>query len=244
MLSDPEPVNGRSAEFPSTRWSLVVRAGSLPSPEADAALAELCDAYWYPIYAFIRRKGNHHHKALDLTQSYFERLLEKPVIAAADQGKGRFRSFLRTDCQRFIISKYRGLKFKPHARAISIDGDEGERRYRFEPSDEMTPERLFDRTYAMILLDRVLERLEHDYASKGHSEVFEVLKVVLTQGKGAIPAVDLAAQLRMKENAVHQAVHRLKKRYRALLETEIAATLDDPSDLDDEIRSLFDAVRP
>jgi len=240
-----EPTGHRAVSFPTTRWSLVLHAGQRGDPEARTALEMLCQAYWYPIYTFIRRKAFAPEDAGDLTQAYFARLLENGVIAAADPCKGRFRAFLRTDCQHFLLDHGRRERVRVRIRrTASIDGDEGERRYRSEPSDEMTPERLFDRTWAMTLLDRVLERLARDYASKGQGETFEGLKVVLTQGKGAIAAADLAARLGMKENAVHQAVHRLKKRYRALLETEIATTLDDPSDLDDEIRSLFDAVRP
>jgi RNA polymerase sigma-70 factor (ECF subfamily) len=240
---DPDTIIRRSGEFPSTHWSLVIQAGSTRSPEAAAALAELCDAYWYPIYAFIRRKGNHHDKALDLTQSYFARLLEKPVIAAADRSKGRFRSFLRTDCQHFLISEYRGQKNKPSARAISIDGDEAQRRYRIEPADLMTPDRIFDRAWAMTLLDRALERLAAEFATKGRSEVFDHLKVALTQGKGAVAAAALAARLGITENAVNVAIHRLKKRYREILMEYIAATLDDASQSDDEIRSLIAALR-
>jgi len=240
-----EPTGRRAMSFPTTCWSLVLHAGQRSNPEACAALGMLCQAYWYPIYVFIRHKGHAPEDARDLTQAYFTRMLEKGVIAAADPCKGRFRAFLRADCQHFLIDHHRRERVRARVRTpVSIDGNESERRYRFEPTDEMTPDRLFDRTWAMTLLDRVLNLLARDYAGKGLGDTFECLKVVLTQGKGSIPAADLAARLGMKENAVHVAVHRLKKRYRALLETEIAATLDDPSDLDDEIRSLFDAVRP
>jgi RNA polymerase sigma-70 factor (ECF subfamily) len=240
-----EPTGHRAMSFPTTRWSLVLHAGHRDDPEARDALGLLCQAYWYPIYALIRRQGYTSNDAENLTQEYFARLLEKGVVAAADPCKGRFRAYLSTDCRHFLLDQGRRERVRVRIRrTVSIDGDEGERRYQFEPCDEMTPERLFDRTWAMTLLDRVLERLARDYASKGQGETFEGLKVVLTQGKGVIPAADLAARLGMRENAVHQAVHRLKKRYRALLETEIAATLDDPSELEDEIRSLFDAVRP
>jgi RNA polymerase sigma-70 factor (ECF subfamily) len=126
---------------------------------------------------------------------------------------------------------------------VSIDAGDAENRYRFEPADDSTPDRLFDRAWATILLDRVLGLLAQEYAQTGRAEVFDRLKVVLSQGKGVVPAADLAAQLGTTEGAVHTAVHRLKKRYRAILQQEIAATLDDPSEVDEEIRWLFEAIR-
>jgi RNA polymerase sigma-70 factor (ECF subfamily) len=221
-----------------------VGAGDSASADAHAALTELCKTYWYPLYAFIRRKGHRPEDAQDLTQTYFARLLETGVIAAADRRKGRFRAFLRTDCQHFLIDQFRRDAARGgRARPISIDTGDAERRYRFEPADEMTPDRLFDRAWAMTLLDRVLELLAGEYAARGRSEVFEQLKVVLIGGKGAVPSSVLGAQLRMTENAVNAAVHRLRKRYREILQAQISATLEDSSELDDEIRSLFDALR-
>ena len=180
----------------------------------------------------------------NLTQAYFARLLEKGVIAAADQAKGRFRTFLRTDCQHFLIDEHRRRSARGGtARPISIDARDAEGRYRIEPADDMTPDRLFDRAWAMTVLDRVLERLAGEFAAKGRAEVFDRLKIVLTQGKGAVPGATVAAQLGMTENAVNVAIHRLRKRYRQLLEEQIAETLDDTTQMDDEIRSLFAALR-
>jgi RNA polymerase sigma-70 factor (ECF subfamily) len=233
-----------TGSFPTTCWSLILRAGDRAGPGDREALATLCRAYWYPIYAFIRRKGYDPDDAQDLTQAYFARLLEKGVIAAAARRKGRFRAFLRTDCQHFLIDQYRGrLAREVGTVPLSIDIRNAEGRYRIEPADGMTPERLFDRAWAMTLLDRVLGLLAGEYAAKGRSEVFDRLKIILTQGKGAVPAATLAIQLGTTEGAVHVAVHRLKKRYREILQEQIAATLDDPSEVDDEVRSLFDAIR-
>jgi RNA polymerase sigma-70 factor (ECF subfamily) len=166
------------------------------------------------------------------------------VIAAADQSKGRFRAFLRTDCHHFLIDHYRrnaarGGPIGP----ISIDARDAEWRYRVEPADEMSPDRLFDRAWAMTLLERVLDLLSAEYAARGHSEVFVSLKVLLIGGKGAVPSATLAAQLGMTESAVNVAVHRLRKQYRDILREQIAATINDASELDDEIGSLFDALR-
>ncbi|MGO9919232.1 MAG: RNA polymerase sigma factor [Isosphaeraceae bacterium] len=233
-----------SAQFPSTHWSRVIAAADRAAPEASTALAELCQAYWYPIYAFIRCRSHSSDEASDLTQDYFTRLLEKPVIAAVDRSKGRFRGFLKADCQHFLIdqSRRKGVRARV-LKTVSIDADDAESRYRFEPADDLTPDRIFDRTWATTLLERVLGLLAHEYAAKRQAGVFERLKVVLIQGKGTIPAAEMAAQLGMTEGAVHTAVHRLKKRYRAILQQEIAATLDDPSEVDEEIRWLFSALR-
>lgn len=243
MVRHLDPNEANSGRFPSTHWSLIVRAGSPGSPQAHSALAELCAAYWYPIYAFIRRQGNGPDQALDLTQSYFARLLEKRLIAAADRHKGRFRAFLRTDCRHFLIDQHRRTTARGLGRPmISIDARTAEDRYRFEPVDSLTPDRLFDRAWALTLLDHVIDLLAREYAARGNGGLFDRLKVVLTQGKRSVPVAAIAAQLDMTESAVYVAAHRLRKRYREILEEQIAATLDDPSGLEDEIRSLFEAI--
>jgi RNA polymerase sigma factor (sigma-70 family) len=207
-------------------------------------LSELCKACWYPIYALIRRRSHSPDESCDLTQDYFTRLLEKGVIAAADRSKGRFRAFLSTDCQHFLIDYHRRQRVRARVlKPVSIDADDAESRYRFEPADSFTPDRLFDRAWVMTLLDRVLGLLAQEYAQTGRADVFDRLKVVLSQGKGALPAAELAAQLGTTEGAVYTAVHRLKKHYRTILQQEIAATLDDPSEVDEEIRWLFEAIR-
>jgi RNA polymerase sigma-70 factor (ECF subfamily) len=244
MPCDIEPVIAVTGSFPSTRWSLILRAGAPASSEHRAALTELCSIYWYPLYAFIRRKGNDPDRALDLSQSYFARLIEKGIVARADRSKGRFRAFLRTDCEHFLIDNQRRQRVRARVlKPISIDGDEAANRYRFEPADRMTPDRIFDRAWALTLLDRVLELLAIEYAAKGRSEIFEQLKTVLTQGRKAIATAVIAAQLKMKEDTLNVAIHRLKRRYREILEQQIVSTLDDPSELADELRSLFDAIR-
>jgi len=242
MNPDVNPDNPPTASFPSTRWSLVVQASSPASSQARDALNELCSAYWYPIYAFIRRKGNDPDRALDLTQDFFARLLEKDLLASVDQRKGRFRSFLRTVCANFLIDNWRS---KPEAEIvpISIDARDAEGRYLIEPADSVTAENLFDRAWAITLLDRVLALLAAEYAATGRAQLFDRLKVVLTEGKGVVRAAELAEQLGMTENAVNGANYRLRERYRAILQDQIAATLGNPAEMDDEIRSLFDALR-
>jgi RNA polymerase sigma factor (sigma-70 family) len=237
------PERSGGASFPSTRWSLVVAAASPTSPQARSALNELCSAYWYPVYAFIRHKGNDPERALDLTQDFFARLFETDLLASVDHRKGRFRSFMRTACSNFLIDNWR-RKHESDIIPISIDARDAEGRYLIEPADPVTPEHLFDRAWAVSLLNRVLKLLAAKYAETGRAELFDHLKVVLTEGKGTVRAAVLAEQLGVSEDAVHVANHRLRRDYREILLNEIAATLDDEADLDDEIRSLFEAIRP
>jgi DNA-directed RNA polymerase specialized sigma24 family protein len=236
-------VVSHSVGFPTTHWSLIIVAGDRAVPEARAALAELCKTYWYPVYALIRRRNHPPDEASDLTQDYFIRLLEKGVIAAADRSKGRFRNFLKTDCQHFLLDRYRRTSVRAQVeKMVSIDVGDAEGRYRFEPAHVLTPDRLFDRAWAMTLLERVLGLLAEEYAAKDRAEVFDLLKIVLTQGKGTVPAAELAVDLGTTEGAIYKSMHKLRKRYRTLLEQEIAATLDDPSDLDEEVRWLFEVM--
>jgi DNA-directed RNA polymerase specialized sigma24 family protein len=229
--------------FPTTRWSRVVAAGDRRDPGTREALASLCGDYWYPLYALIRRKGHDPERALDLTQAYFARLLETPVIAAADPAKGRFRAFLRTDCGHFLADqgdRDRAIKRGGDRRFIPIDAEDAENRYRIEPAHELTPERLFDRAWAVDLLDSVFRRLEREYAETGRAALFAKLKGVMT-GENARHAT-IAAELGTTEVAIEAASRRLRKRFREALREAISATLDGPDSLDDEIRDLFAAL--
>ena len=235
------------AVFPTTRWSRVAHAVDPAAPEASAALAELCGAYWYPIYAFIRRKGHDPDDALDLTQDYFARLLETGVLALADHRQGRFRAFLRTDCGFFLShdrDRRRALKRGGERTALSIDARDAEGRYLREPVDAATPERLFDRTWALNLLDETLKQLAREYAEAGRAARFERLQDSIGKQARQVSYADLAAQTGMSEGAVQQAVQRLRKRYKAILRERSAATLDNPDEtaIDEEIRDLFAAL--
>jgi RNA polymerase sigma-70 factor (ECF subfamily) len=216
-------------------------------PEALDALATLCRDYWYPLYAFIRRSGHDADAALDLTQAYFARLIEKGTLRAADPAKGRFRAFLRAD-YRFFLAHERereaAAKRGGDHSLLSIDATEAEGHYLREPSDPLTPDRLFDRAWALGLLASVLEALAREHADAGRSAQFEVLRGVLVEGPRSTPYAKIAARLGTSEAAVQQAVRRLRARYRAILRERIAATLDDPTDaaIDDEIRDLFAAL--
>ncbi len=235
------------ALFPTTQWSRIAAAGDAKDSASRNALAELCQAYWYPVYAFIRRKGHDIHAALDLTQDYFARLLERPVIATADRRKGRFRAFLRTDCGYFLshqrqaeAAQKRGGGIAP----LSIDARDAEGRYLREPPDDgLEPDRLFNRAWALGLIEAKSARLAQEQAEAGQTERFQELKDVLG-GVRAIPYAAIAERLGTTEGAIKTAANRLRKRYRALLREQIAATLTDPSDqaIDAEIRDLFQAM--
>jgi RNA polymerase sigma-70 factor (ECF subfamily) len=239
--------NPTATRFPTTCWSRIVAARGLVTPEAHAALVELCAAYWYPLYAFIRRKGHGAEEALDLTQGYFARLLERGNVAAADAGKGRFRSFLRADCTRFLADRRahdqtakRGGGVAP----LSIDARDAEGLYQLEPPHEDSPERLFEREWALVLLEGVLAMVRREYETSGRGATFEVLKGVLEAGSSPTSQAEMAALLGTTEAAVQVAVHRLRKRYRDALLAAIAATVADESEVDDELKALFAALGP
>lgn len=236
------PVRNDSGDpFVTTRWSLVVAAGGGDDASASA-LAELCAAYWYPIYAYIRRRTTDAHEAQDLTQSFFERLLERNTVAAADQERGRFRAFLLTACKRFVINERergRAAKRGGGRRALSLDFELGESRYGALAVDPVTPEQLYEQQWAITLLAHVLKKLECEMDEKGKGRHFHQLKRLLA-GAGRTAAIaDVAEQLGQSEGAVKVAAHRLRKRYRELLRQEIAQTVADPHEVDEEIRSLF-----
>ncbi len=240
-------VAASNASFPTTHWSLVAAAGDPAAPEAGSALAELCAAYWYPIYVLIRRRGHSAEEARDLTQAYFTHLLEKGILAAADRSHGRFRAFLRTDCGFFLADHHDRAQAQKRGggRAIvSFDALDAESRYRGEPVDALTPERLFDRAWALALLDGVLDQLAAEFAAAGRGAHFEALRVTLTERPRTVPYARLAVQLGTTAAAVQQAVRRLRKRYRDVLSDRIAATLERPDEeaVAGEIAALFAAV--
>jgi DNA-directed RNA polymerase specialized sigma24 family protein len=244
-MAEPTPP---AARFPTTRWSCVLAAGGRSTADAWAALAELCAAYWYPVYALIRRKGHDPDTAADLTQDYFARLLEKKTLAAADPDRGRFRAFLRTDCGFFLADardREARLKRGGGLAAISIDARDAEGRYHIEPADGLTPERLFDRAWALALLDRALNDVGRHYAATGRAALFERLRPYLTDDAAAPPHEESGRALGMTAGAVQVAVHRVRARFSVALRAQIAATLDapTPADVDDEVRDLFAALR-
>ena len=231
--------------FATTRWSLVVAAGRKSSPDAEAALETLCSAYWFPLYAYVRSRGKNADDARDLTQDFFARLLEKDFLQTADPDRGRFRSFLLTVLKRFLSNEHekeQALKRGGGHRKLSIDFDSGEQRMQIESTTTATPESIFERQWALTLLQRVLASLEADYRESGRGELFDYCGVYLTGSTGAPPYAETAEQLGMTEGALKVAVHRMRKQYREKLKEEVAQTVSSEDDVEDEIRSLMSAV--
>jgi RNA polymerase sigma-70 factor (ECF subfamily) len=239
MSSSTPPPRG----FATTRWSLVVAAQQKESPEAHGALADLCRLYWYPVYAYVRRRGHGAHDAEELTQAFFARLLEKDGLASVTPTRGRFRSFLLTACQNFLSNereRANALK-RGGGRVVSLDLADADGRYQREPAHQETAERLYERRWALALLARVVQRLREEYEGDGKGLLFDAIKGQLT-GDGTAPYAELGARLGMMEAAVKTAVHRLRKRYGELLREEIGETVATEAEIDDEIRALFRAL--
>jgi RNA polymerase sigma-70 factor (ECF subfamily) len=219
-------------------------AGRKSSDESRAALADLCSTYWYPLYAFVRRSGYSPVEAEDLTQAFFARLLERNVVGVAARARGRFRSFLLAAMKHFLSNHRDFAKARKRGggkAAWSLDCGAAESRYAVEPSHDLTAERLYAQQWALALLDRVLAVLRDEYAAAGKKALFGAIKPCLAVGNGRADYRGLAAQCGMSEGAVKVAVHRLRRRYRDRLRQEIAATVLDPDDVEDEIRDLFGA---
>jgi RNA polymerase sigma-70 factor (ECF subfamily) len=234
-----------AGHFCTTHWSLVLAAGRTDSTRARQALESLCQTYWYPLYAFVRRLGHSPHDAEDLVQAFFAQCLGKNYLAAADQDRGRFRSFLLLALKRFLANEWdksRARKRGGSAPAVPLDALTPEQRYALEPADHLTPDRLFERRWALTLLEKVLSRLRGEHAEAGRSAAFDALKEALVPGSGGPPYLELAARLGMTEAAVKVAVHRLRRRYRHLLEAEIANTVASPEEVAAERRYLLSVL--
>jgi RNA polymerase sigma-70 factor (ECF subfamily) len=220
---------------------VVLAAKDKSSPDSAAALEALCRAYWYPLYAFVRRQGQPACDAQDLTQEFFARLLAKDYLAAAAQEKGRFRTFLRVALKRFLANEWdRARRLKPGGghTPLSLDTEMGEERYRAEGSDGLPPDRLYERRWAMTLLEQTLGRLRAEHAAAGKTAEFERLKGVLMAERGTIEYGTLGAELGLSEGAARVAVHRLRKRFRQLFRAAVTDTVSGPEEVDDELRYL------
>ena len=205
----------------------------------------MCETYWYPVYAFIRRQGHDADAARDLTQEFFARVLEKNYFGDADPARGRFRAFLLTSARHFLSNerdRSRALKRGGATPILSLDVDTAEGTYQLEGKDDLTPEKIFDAGWATLVLDRALARLQRAYESSGHPETFEGLKGFLTGDSADVTYADAARALNSTEAAVKVAVHRLRRRFREALMEEIAETVSSPEDVEAELRHLRAAV--
>ncbi len=247
MTHEPENTAGRNtihtlagaSDFPTTRWTLVVAAADPQRKEARSALASLCESYWYPLYAYVRRRGHLPDQAQDLTQEFFIRVLEGRYLDRADPERGRFRAFILTSLKFFLADE--GDRERAQKRGggaiLSLEFSSGEERYRREPAHDETPERIFERRWALSVLDRVVERLQSEFVQHGRPEHFDRLKVFLL-GQSDAPYTVLAREMNTSEGALKVAIHRLRKRYRDLFRQEIADTVADPAEIESEIRRL------
>jgi len=223
--------------FLTTHWSVVVNARAADSKTAKAALESLCNTYWYPLYAFVRRLGHSPHDAEDLIQGFFAQCIEKDYLRAADQEKGRFRSFLLVALKRFLANEWDRARTRKRGGDRQIISLDAEQRYAAEPAEALSPDKLFERRWAMTLLENVLAKLKAEQISAGRLAIFTELQPVLTS-RGT-PYADLAKRLGLTESAIKVAVHRLRQRYRELLEQEIANTVSSPAEIEEERRYLL-----
>ena len=228
--------------FETTQWSLVVAAGKDSSPEARQALAILCQKYWGPLYAFVRRKNYSVQDAQDITQGFFAQFLEHGAIRDVSRSRGRFRAYLLTSLKHYITDEWcRGQAQKRGGGDItlSLDFDSAERSYGLQAADEKTPEIIYQERWAMTLLNTILNSLQEEHTKSGKTELFNKLRPYLTGEDAGATYAQLAGMLNMTEGAVKVAIHRLRKRFGSLLRAEIAQTVADPDDVEDEIHHLF-----
>ena len=228
-----------ASRFPTTQWTLVVAAGDPQRKEARSALVSLCETYWYPLYVFLRRNGYTADQAQDLTQEFFIRVLEGRYLDRADRAKGRFRSFLLTSLKFFVADeedRQRAQK-RGGGTVVPIEFSSGEERYQREPAHDETPERIFERRWALSILDRVVEKFRNEFVQHGRPEHFDRLKVFLL-GQSDVPYAALAREMNTSEGALKVAIHRLRKRYRELFREEIADTVADPAEVEPELQYL------
>jgi len=229
--------------FPTTRWTLVIAAADAQRAEARAALVSLCERYWYPLYAYVRRRGYPADQAQDLTQEFFVRVVEGRYLDRADPDKGRFRAFMLTSLKFFLADeadRNRAQK-RGGGAVLSLEMTSGEERYQREPAHHETPERIFERRWALSVLDLVVDKLRDEFVEHGRLDQFNRLEVFLLDQADA-PYAALARDMGTSEGALKVAIHRLRKRYRDLFRQEIAETVADPADVESELRHLAAAL--
>jgi len=231
--------------FATTHWSVVLEAGQEDSPHASEAMAHLCRTYWYPLYAYIRRRGCHAADAQDLTQEFFSRLLQKNYPSQADRAKGKFRSFLLLTLNHFLADEHAKATAQKRGGGqilISLDEEAPEDRYRLEPADALSPEKLFERRWAQTLLHQALVRLRTEFAQQGKADIYEVLKAFEPGEQNTLTYVEAAGRLGVSESAIKSMIHRLRQRHAELVREEIAHTVSTAAEVDDELRYLIAVI--
>jgi RNA polymerase sigma-70 factor (ECF subfamily) len=231
--------------FVTTHWSVVIQATMPQSQGARKALTELCETYWYPLYAFCRRRGYSREQAEDLTQHFFAHLIERNSMSVAEPSRGRFRAFLLTSLKNFLANQWRAetTKRRGEGRVLqSLDFKDAAARYATEPAHDETPEAVFERRWAMTIVQNAMNRLTEEQTKAGKAKLSKCLKTHLGGQDGRVPYAMLAAELGMSEGAVRVALHRLRLRFRELIRSEIAATVANEAEIDEELKVLFAAL--
>ena len=247
-MQDKTPKNSAqpyTSRFATTHWSVVRAAGKTSSPHYKEALGTLCQTYWFPLYAFLRRQGHNSNQAEEYTQAFFTRLLEKRGLRLADSKRGKFRSFLLAALKNFPADERDHAQAKKRGggrKILSLDFENAESQYTLQPAQQLDPEKLFERSWALTVLERTMARLQDESRGTKKRKAFDHLKVYLTAEKDSIPYREVADKLKITEGAVKVAVHRLRHRYRELLRDEIAQTVATEEQIDEEIRDLFAAL--
>ena len=242
---DKSRAGQRQYRFETTRWSMVVSAGHPSSPAHRESLAALCRAYWFPLYAYLRRRGFDPHQSEDYVQAFFAWTIEKLTVGKADRERGKFRSFLLTALKNFVANEHdRAMARKRGGadKSLSLDFTDAEGRYALEPAHDLTPDKLCDRSWGLAVLDTVMTRLEAEFDTADKAALFAGLKAYLIAQRPQVSYRETARALNMSEGAVKVAVHRLRKRYRELLRAEIAETVASEDGIEQEIQDLFAAL--
>ena len=241
----PTPVSSTPGDiFATTHWTVVLAAGQRHTPQADHALEELCRTYWFPLYAYVRRRGHAKADAEDLVQAFFARFLAKNYLEGLSEERGRFRAFLLAAVKHFLANQWDKLQRQKRggtAEHLSLDWETADTKFQLACTSEPSPDQAYDREWAVALLGKVIERLQAESAGDGKAKLFERLKIFLATGKGESAHAEVAHALGLEAGAVRVAVHRLRKRYRVLLREEIARTLSDRAMVDAEMLVLFGA---
>lgn len=248
-MADHQPDNRNEfpdpMKFSSTHWSLVLAAGRRATVESNSALEQLCKLYWPPLYAYVRRRVPDLHEAQDLTQAFFERLLDRDYLADADPQRGQFRAFLLTAFKHFLSKEWEKMKAQKRGggrAAISLDFESADSRISIEPASGLTAEQIYDRQWAVTLLGQIMERLENEFVQSGKAEQFAILKEFIIGEHSGTTYRDASTKLSLTEGAAKMAASRMRRRYRELLREEIAQAVATPDDVDDEIRKLFESL--